>query len=279
MRRAIPVLLVLNGLCIGQVFDVASVKPAPPDDGGAMSNAHGGPGSADPGQVTFRNISLMNLLGRAFSDSFRIDGPGWLDNERYDVTAKMPPDTTADQFSAMLRNLLVERFQMKAHHETRDLPAYDLVIAKGGLKMKEAVADTGGPPVGASEESIKVGPKGFPQLTRPGMSTAYSNESSAVRLTARAQPMWRLVGILRTELQKPVIDKTGLNGKYDFTLEYAPIGGAASSPPTQGNPPQAEIGAPSIAYAIPSLGLISQETKEPLDVLVVESVQKTPAEN
>lgn len=86
--------------------------------------------------------------------------------------------------------------------------------------------------------------------------------------------------MLRAELGKPVIDKTGLTGKYDFTLEYAPIGAAAApSPATPGNPPQAEIGAPSIAYAIRSLGLMLQETKAPLDALIVDSVQKTPAEN
>ena len=91
--------------------------------------------SADPSQITYRNMSLMNLLGRAYSDFYKIDGPGVARRRgNYDVTAKMPPDTTAERFRAMLRNLLTERFGLKAHHEMRQLRAYDLVIAKGGLR-------------------------------------------------------------------------------------------------------------------------------------------------
>jgi uncharacterized protein (TIGR03435 family) len=246
-----------------------------------VTTVHGGPGDSDTSHVTYRNISLMNLLGRVYPDSFRVEGPGWLDMQRYDVVATMPAETTADQFRIMLRNLLAERFGLKAHHETRDLPAYDLVIAKGGLKLKEAAADTGTAP-GAASGPLQLDADGFPQLTRPGMTTMNTivNGVPVARLTARAQPIWRIVGMLRAAVQKPVIDKTGLTGKYDFTLEYAPGGAmAVASPSSQGNPPEAEVGAPGIAYAIKSLGLALQDTKATLDVLVVDSANKVPTEN
>jgi len=269
MRHAIIAALFCAS-ALAQTFEVASVKPAPPDDGRGMSEVHGGPGSSDPGQVTYRNITLMNLLARAYPDSYKIEGPGWLDSDpRFDIVAKIPPNTTPDQFVLMIRNLLIERFGLKAHHETKEFAAYDLVIAKGGLKMKETVDHpdaASGPP--------KLDANGFPQLTRPGMTTSntFSNGVPVARLTAVAQPMWRLLGMLRAVAQKPIIDKTGLTGKYDFTLEYAP-GGAM---PTSSD---AEPGAPPITYAIRSLGVDLQDTKTTLDVLVVDRVEKVPTEN
>ena len=108
------------------------MKAAPPDDGLGITRVQDGLGSADPGQVTYKNISLMNLLGRAFPESYWVNGPGWFDTERYDVVAKTPPQTTKDQFKVMLQNLLTERFGLKVHHELREFRAFDLVLAKGG---------------------------------------------------------------------------------------------------------------------------------------------------
>jgi len=85
--------------------------------------------------------------------------------------------------------------------------------------------------------------------------------------------------MLRAAAQKPVIDKTGLTGKYDFTLEYAPGGAMAAPAPTPGSAPEADIGAPSITYAIKSLGLTLQDTKTILDVVVVDHVERIPTEN
>ena len=286
MRSAIAVgiFLAVRTVTLAQTadnatFDIASVKPAPPDDGRGMTTAHGGPGSSDSGQVTSRNISLMNLLGRAYSEPFRIDGAGWLDVDRYNVVAKMPPETTAEQFRSMLRNLLAEHFGLKAHHETREFRAYDLVIARSGLKMKAAVEDSNVSATAASG-SPKLDRDGFPQLTQPGMSTinTFVNGVPVARMTARAQPVWRLAGMLRAALQHPVIDKTELAEKYDFTLEYAP-GGAMSVLSPSGKTSQAEVGAPSLAYAMRSLGLALQDTKTMLDVLVVDHAEKVPTED
>ncbi len=256
-------------------FDVASVKRAPLGDGLGMTHVRGGWGSADPGLVTYSNITLMNLLGRAFPESYRTAGPDWLDSERYDVIVKVPPGTTGDQFQVMLQNLLAERFRLKVHHESREFPAYDLTVAKGGPKLK----DTGriGP---GSQTTVTLDRSGFPQLDKPGMFTTNTFDSSGAqvaRLTAKAQPVSKLVVILRNALKAPVQDKTGLTGLYDFKLEYAPKGPIATLPP--GNAAAPEIGGPGITYAIRSLGLALERTKTTLDVLVVDHAEKSPAAN
>jgi uncharacterized protein (TIGR03435 family) len=125
-------------------FDAASVKPAaPPTPDGRgmimMAGPTGGPGTKDPGRIHYPYMSLKNILMNAYDvKNFQIVGPGWLDTERFDITATMPPDTTKEQFRAMLQNLLAERFKMTVHRETKELPMYSLVVAKGGPKMKEA---------------------------------------------------------------------------------------------------------------------------------------------
>jgi uncharacterized protein (TIGR03435 family) len=224
----------------------------------------------------------MNLLARAYSGSYRIDGPGWPDTERYDVVAKMSPETTADEFRTMLRNMLAERFGLKAHHEAREFRAHDLIVTKAGPNLKEAAPTDPNASPGATSGPVTLDQYGFPQLTQPGMTTmnTFVNGVPVARLTARAQPISRLVVALRAALQEPVQDKTGLTGKYDFTLEYA-LGGAmaASSPSPSGNAPDAEIGFPTIAYAIKSLGLALQDTRTTLDVLVVDHAEKVPTEN
>jgi len=264
MRKAIMTALFCAS-ALAQTFEVASVKPAPPDDGTGMTRVQGGPGTSDPGQITFRNISLMNLLGRAYPGTYRTYGPGWLDQDKFDVIAKLPPDTTKEQFAVMMRNLLAERFGVKAHQETREFAAYDLVVAKGGPKLKEAVDEASATP--ATPGQVNIADDGFPKLTRPGMQTIFKNGVGA-RMTAKAQPMSSLARALGAEFQKPVMDKTGLTGKYDFKLEYSP-GGVSSSGQED------EVGAMGIAYAIKGLGLELRDTKTTRDVVVIDHTENS----
>jgi uncharacterized protein (TIGR03435 family) len=115
---------VLSCFAFGQTvppaeFDVASVKPgAPQGDGRRMTMMQGGPGSHDPGRITYTNISLKLILTAAYDvQHFQISGPSWLGTEMYDIAAKVPPGTTKEQAKVMLQNLLAERFHL-AHHES-----------------------------------------------------------------------------------------------------------------------------------------------------------------
>jgi uncharacterized protein (TIGR03435 family) len=113
-------------------FDVASVKPQVPGEGGRA----GGPPKDEPGRIHLAGVTLKGLLISAYGvKDFQVVGPGWLGDERFIVDATMPPDTTKDQTRVMLRNLLAERFKVEVHRETKELPVYSLVVAKNGLKI------------------------------------------------------------------------------------------------------------------------------------------------
>ena len=102
----------------------------------------GGPGSPDPGQITYSNVSLKQVLTNAYGiKSYQVSGPKWLDSERFDIVAKIAMGATKEQFQMMLQNLLAERFKLAVHHETKELPIYALVVGKGGPKLKETVDD------------------------------------------------------------------------------------------------------------------------------------------
>jgi uncharacterized protein (TIGR03435 family) len=232
----------------GPQFEVASVKPAaPPSPGaGTFMGSRGGPGTPDPAQVTYTNFTLKDLLVNAYHvANYQISGLGWLDTERYDVAAKIPPDTTWEQFALMLQSLLAERFKVTLHHEMKDLPLYELVVAKNGPKLKPWVEDPNGP---------------------AQSSTAMTVRKGRYRMVASKQSVEKLVGWLAIQLGHPVVDKTGLTGEYDYTLEYSP------------NP--ADPDAPSLPTAVQEqLGLRLEQKKAPLDLLIIDRADRVPTEN
>jgi uncharacterized protein (TIGR03435 family) len=278
MRRALAVgiLLAAPTLCLAQpsdskyVFDAFSIKLAPPDDGRNMVHLEGGLGTPDPGQATYKNVTLRWLVGLGYPSEYKIVGPDSMDSVHYDVIVKIPSGTTKDQFKLMVQNLLEERAGLKVHHETREFQTYDLVIAKGGPKLTESVEDSA---TGPQAEIGKLDDDGFPKLVRPGIRTwngSGPGGTPVTRLAAKAQTMSNLAGMLRTAVQTQVVDKTGLQGKYDFKLEYS-FGSAMTTSPYDGS---ASPPAPSVFYAIKGLGLALQERKTPLEVLVVDHADK-----
>src|SRR5271157_230386 len=227
-------------------FEVASVKPAAPITGNAIRvMMRGGPGSPDPGQITYTNVTVKSVLMNAYGvKGFQISGPDWLDSERFDIVAKLPRGATKAEFMVMLQNLLAERFKLTLHREKKDLPMYALVVGKNGPKLKESVEEpapkegeapkAGGPAAddplaGAAMRRLPMGRDGFPVLPpgagRGGMMISLL--SGNAHMAANGQPMAGLAEMLSNQLDLPVVDMTGLTGKYDFTLTYAPEGGMA----------------------------------------------------
>lgn len=261
------------------VFEVASVKPAPPDNGTGMTTVQGGIDTKDPSQVTYRNISITNLLGRAYGphNSWQIVGPNWLDAARFDVIAKIPAGTTKEQFQVMMRNLLAERFGLKLHHETREFKSYNLVVAKSGTKLQPSTPAGAQDPRVSAASGANLDKDGFPVLNHPGTSTYFSNRADGVlvaRMVVKAQPISVLLSPLGAELKGKVADQTGLTDLYDFRLEYTPfvLQQAASSA-------NAELETPRLVTAIRSLGLAVTDTKTAQDVLVIDQIEKAPSEN
>jgi|SRR5580704_5331361 uncharacterized protein (TIGR03435 family) len=148
MRHIISATAVLTLLASGAfgqaadakiVFETASVKPAAP-----IVPSRGlcciGPSISDPSIVRFSGATLIDIIGAAYGvDLDQISGPSWFGDERYDMAATIGPRATREQSKIMLQNLLAERFQIVLHHAPKDFPAYELTIAKGGEKLREAV--------------------------------------------------------------------------------------------------------------------------------------------
>lgn len=267
------------GVAFGQAqpsFEVASVKPsAGRDFNPNLMGMRGGPGTADPEQIAYTGVTLKNILLGAYGvDSYQVSGPGWLDQERYDILAKIPSGTTEEQFNAMLRNLLAERFNLTSHHVTRELAVYELVVGKNGLKMKEADLNISSEPVsniGADKNGCLELPPGHPIMA--GRVT----DRGSMCLTARMKSTGELAAFLAgPPLRNPVVDKTGLTGKYEFTLEYSQD--RRSSP---GADPLATVvdTGPNIVDSVQQLGLKLESKKAPIDVLVIDHIDKVPTGN
>ncbi len=256
-------------------FEVASVHPMDQRSGAPGTNVmRGGPGTDDPEQISFISVTMQRLLMNAYRiNAEQISGPGWLDSERYAIVAKVPKGTTKEQLQSMLQNLVVERFHLTLHHEKKDFPAYELVIAKGGSKLKPS-------PSGPTLDK-----NGFPRALPGRYATATENGVS--RLTFNACSISDLVAALAFPLgtmygnilsAANVVDNTGLAGKFDFTLEFAGFMGPGGAVP----PPTADAPAdvPSLFTAIETqLGLKLNDKKASLDLLVVDHLDKVPTAN
>ena len=299
----------------GPTFEVASIKPAAPMTAGRiMVGMGGGPGTRDPGQVTINNMSVRDLMTSAYNvKGFQITGPDWLDSQRFDITAKVPSGATKDDLNVMMQNLLKERFGLQLHHETKEMSMYALVIAKGGPKLKEseetpAPADGAasgpgnpdGPPPGAPPLP-KIGKDGMPELPAGmrGRGLMMMMMNGKMRMVGNKTPMSRLVDILARQYDRPVTDQTGLTKNYDFTLDFAPEqnmmkgmpmpppgGGMGGPPPGAGGEGMHGADAPAggevatLAVALQEqLGLKLESKKGPVDLLVIDHIEKTPTEN
>jgi uncharacterized protein (TIGR03435 family) len=277
-------LMIVAAVAFGQggavpAFEVVSVRPAAPQRFEVML-PRGGPGTPDPENVAYTNVSLMLVMTYAYGlGRDRLIGPSWLDSERYDINAKVPPGTSVQQFKMMLQALMAERFGLRVHREARESPVYNLVLAKEGPKLREApegLKPLGGAPLGG----LSLDRDGFPQLPLGTAGLVGAPEAGWARLTARGQPISALVQVLSTRLGQPVVDKTGLTGQYDFNLEFSTEG---LTPLFPGRPPAPagadSEGGPSLFGAVQKLGLRLERGRAPLEMLIIDHLDRVPTEN
>jgi uncharacterized protein (TIGR03435 family) len=281
------------------VFDAASVKPiaaAAVVAGRKGGRGSGGPGTADPGRIHYAAIRLKVLVINAYGvKDFQIVGPDWLNDDgeatRFAIDATMPPDTTREQLRLMFQNLLADRFKLEIHRETRDLPKYSLIVTKNGPKMKEsAESQPPGTPAtspsrgGPGRESLdKYGFPIYPRRPEGGTWTLLINGRG--RLGGDRATMQDLVNaLMSSHLPGFVTDDTGLKAKYDFILTYStprfPEPVDADLLPWMVNPPELSEPLPDLFAAMESqLGLKLQAKKGPVDVIVIDHIEKRPTEN
>jgi uncharacterized protein (TIGR03435 family) len=241
--RSTATLLLLTGLLTAyaqsNAFEVASVKPNRSGSGATLA-----PGLRN-GTLSARNASLKALIRAAYGVSdLQIVGPSWLDADRFDLAGKAPKGVPDDQLMPMLQTLLRDRFHLAVHRETKVMPAFDMVVAKRGLRIAPFdPAHPVTPPAGYS------GRLNFGVATMPEL---------AMRLTKDAG--------------RVVLDKTGLQGRYSFMLlNYTPVGaevnGGVNAPPDL------------ITAVEEQLGLKLMPKNEPVELLVVDRADRTPVEN
>jgi uncharacterized protein (TIGR03435 family) len=237
-------------------FDVISIKPAKPGSTGSNSRFNNATYTA--GNETLDEIMQYDAYGVSAPRILGI--PPGLDKAHFDIEAKMDPDDYArmqalpsarrtEQFQQQVRQLLAERFKLVLHTETRELPVYALVVAKGGPKLQ---------------------PTQKPDSDSSHSRTGYLN-GEGMNMEHLANTLTR---VSSAELGRIIIDKTGLTGKYDLTLKWTPENGHPSA--LNGEP---DTSAPSIFTAIQEqLGLKLESTKASIPVLVIDHAE-LPAEN
>jgi bla regulator protein blaR1 len=266
-----------------QSFEVASIKPSAPVSGNMMMvRIEMAPG----GRFVASGVTLRMLLQQAYDvkDYQITGGPGWISTERYDINAKADvPDLKRDQVKILLQSLLAERFQLNFHRETKDLPIYNLVIGKSGHKLhKSEFQEQENPkPKEADAENVpRPGDEGAarPNQEKRGAMMRMGRGSLDVQMAR----ITGLVNALGQLLGKPVIDQTGLQGNWDFKLEWTPdetqrgMGPGGGSPD---GPPPGDASGPSIFTALQEqLGLRLESGKGPVETLAIDRVEK-PSEN
>jgi uncharacterized protein (TIGR03435 family) len=233
-------------------FEVATIRPVDQD-------AKSGRYLIMQGVNRFvgKNYTLKLLIAAAYNLSPKAisGGPGWIESDHYDILAVTPGEVrpTHDEQMSMLRNLLADRFKLTSHREQKEFSIYELAIAKGGSKLKPSTASPDDPP----------------QI----ISTVYPQR---MVLPARNVTMSDLASLMqRAMLDRPVVDKTGLTGRYDFDLEWAP-----DETQFGGEVPRASADAPSppLFTAIQQqLGLKLEATRGPIEALVVDTVERPSA--
>jgi uncharacterized protein (TIGR03435 family) len=247
-------------------FDAISIHPTKPGMTTTTSNGITITRSfsrATPDGYSVGNGTLKLLIMEAYRvkwDSI-VGGPDWIGTTGYDIDAKVtpaadapPPKLTGAQARQMIQSLLADRFKLVVHDETKDAPIYELQIAKSGSKLPESTPGDGFAKGIKGPDGNPV-PSGYPMLLGRG------------RLFGQAVSIDSLIDYLKQELERPVVDKTGLTGKYDLSLEWTPDSMTASDSPTGAS-------GPSLFTAVQEqLGLKLISTHGPVKTLVIDHIE------
>ncbi|HEX4135351.1 MAG TPA: TIGR03435 family protein [Bryobacteraceae bacterium] len=267
-------------------FEVASIRPAGSynDTGGKVSlGLH-----IDGSQVRFTSLSLRDYMARAYRTKLAmISGPDWTASERYDIQATLPAGSTQAQIPEMLQALLADRFHLKLHTEKKDFPIYALVTGKG-LKL------TPSPDSGADQDApntTNIAAAGSEAGVGANLGHGSSYTLANDKFEAKKLSMSLFATSIERYADRPIIDMTGLTGKYDFTVNLtredyqlmliraALSAGITTLPPQALRFAAANSSNEGLSDALLQVGLKLDARKAPLDVLVIDDALKTPTEN
>jgi uncharacterized protein (TIGR03435 family) len=260
LLRSSIVTFMLASSAIGVQFDVASIEPDKQNRGTTFGVGNGG--------ASERNVTLKTMIALAWRlQEFQISGgPAWVGSNRFDIEAKAADrNSDPDQLRLMLQSLMADRFQLKFHRETKESSVYALVVGKDGLKMKPSadritpeVNGPAPPGAGPNHGAIRVG---------------------AGSLIGNAVTLPLFTRFLSQKLDRAIVDRTNLTGRFDIRLQWTPSAGEQLLDPG-GNPlPPTDSSGPSIFSAIQEqLGLKLESARGPVEMFVIDQVAK-PSEN
>jgi len=201
------------------------------------------------GRFTATNVTVKRLIIASYKiQGYQIvGGPPWMDSDHYDITAKSESEANQEQVAEMIKALLGDRFKLKSHHEVKELPVYELDVAKGGSKLK----------------------------TNTDGGDNHKSSTSRGKITGQNVPLETFVTLLSNQLDRLVVDKTGLKGNYDLQLEWSPDLSRAATATDAPPPPDGT----SIFTAIQEqLGLRLEAGKTAADAVVIDALER-PSEN
>jgi uncharacterized protein (TIGR03435 family) len=282
----IAILSFVVAVAFGQArkeFEVASIRPVAEQ---ALNQIKVGL-QMDGSQVRISYLSLKDYISMAYELRLnQIVGPDWLASQRFDIAAKLPEGGKQADIGEMLQSLLADRFKLQSHRETKEFPVYALEVAKGGFKVTEsaplpdAEGDTGA-------LNISAGGNGAGATINFGRGSYFSLGPNGFEIKRLSMNL--IADMLTRFLDRPVVDMTSLKGNYDLTLNLTPedrtvmlIRSAVAAGIVL--PPQAlallDIGSTaSLTDAMKNVGLTLEPRRAPMEVLVVDQMEKTPTEN
>ena len=271
---------ILCGAALCQpAFEVASIKPADPSPMGRMMVNM----NTDAGRLRYTNVSLKDCIRVAYRvKDFQVEGPDWIGDTRFNITAKLPEGSSEKQVPEMLQTLLAERFKLTLHRDTKEHAIYALVADKGGPKLKPAEVPTGEAAAAAGSGSRGGGRGNMMMMMGP----------DGVHVKAASATLAGLGEMMSRFTDRPIVDMTGIQGQYDFDLAFSPesmrgMPGGGMRGPGPGGPGGGE-GHPADAAsdsggtifdAVQKYGLKLEARKAPMEILIVDHMERAPTEN
>ena len=223
-------------------FAVASIRPSASE----VKFEHDGSTETTPGTLRMRDVSVETCIKWAYGVQYsQISGPAWIDSDKFDITAKADAAATDEQMKLMLQTLLADRFRLTFHHQDKELKAFVLTIAKGGAKVTPAAAPDAKP----------------------------YRQNSANGTVVKSMTIREFGDFISGPLQMPVIDQTGLIGKYDFVLDFTPYLPDARNM----GPDRPDTTSILMAAMEGELGIKMESRKTQVDVMVIDHVEKPSA--
>lgn len=313
--RTFGIILLLQAAAFGQAltFEVASIKPAGPLDPAAIASGKMRLGMKVDGAICdIASFSLRDLIRTAYEvKDYQITGPDWLGSlmsaQRFNIQATMPPGATEKQVPQMLQALLADRFKLVIHRDTKEHSVYALVVAKGGPKLKESEPDPAAPEtpeepkkgetvVGQGSSQVRISGnmqdgKGVVVKGGPQGAMRMSMVDGKMHMEAAKMDMSTLCEFAGRFVDRPVVDMTELKGHYQVALDLSmedlrniakAAGVVAPGPGGGGGNAPAEASDPSgssIFQSLQQMGLKLEARKAPLDVIVIDHLEKAPTEN